>query len=43
VAINFVTEEDVRTLRELEQFYNTKVCVCVCVWVDTYPLAHANT
>jgi len=25
VAINFVTDEDVRTLREIEQFYNTKV------------------
>jgi translation initiation factor 4A len=25
VAINFVTEEDVRTLRELEQFYNTQI------------------
>jgi translation initiation factor 4A len=25
VAINFVTTEDVRTLRELEQFYNTTV------------------
>merc|ERR1719411_423291 len=25
VAINFVTTEDVRTLREIEQFYNTKV------------------
>jgi len=25
VAINFVTEEDVRVLREIEQFYNTKV------------------
>lgn len=25
VAINFVTEDDVRTLREIEQFYNTKV------------------
>jgi translation initiation factor 4A len=25
VAINFVTNEDVRTLREIEQFYNTQV------------------
>merc|ERR1719354_718093 len=25
VAINFVTDEDVRTLREIEQFYNTKI------------------
>jgi len=25
VAINFVTDEDVRTLREIEEFYNTKV------------------
>merc|ERR1719370_52402 len=25
VAINFVGDEDVRTLREIEQFYNTKV------------------
>merc|ERR1719238_2057721 len=25
VAINFVTDDDVRTLREIEQFYNTKV------------------
>jgi len=25
VAINFVTAEDVRTLRELEQFYNTQI------------------
>jgi len=25
VAINFVTEEDVRSLRELEQFYNTQI------------------
>jgi translation initiation factor 4A len=25
VAINFVTTEDVRTLRELEQFYNTQI------------------
>eukprot|EP01104_Vermistella_antarctica_P018831 TRINITY_DN7135_c0_g1_i1.p1 TRINITY_DN7135_c0_g1~~TRINITY_DN7135_c0_g1_i1.p1 ORF type:complete len:413 (+),score=133.99 TRINITY_DN7135_c0_g1_i1:33-1241(+) len=25
VAINFVTEEDVRCLRELEQFYNTEI------------------
>jgi translation initiation factor 4A len=25
VAINFVTNEDVRTLRELEQFYNTHI------------------
>jgi len=25
VAINFVTSEDVRTLRELEQFYNTQI------------------
>merc|ERR1712083_58321 len=25
VAINFVTEEDVRALREIEQFYNTSV------------------
>merc|ERR1711876_48092 len=25
VAINFVTDEDVRTLRGIEQFYNTKV------------------
>jgi len=25
VAINFVTEEDVRTLRELEEFYNTRI------------------
>mmetsp|Transcript_26723 Transcript_26723/g.51840 ORF Transcript_26723/g.51840 Transcript_26723/m.51840 type:complete len:428 (-) Transcript_26723:612-1895(-) len=25
VAINFVTEEDVRTLRELEEFYNTSI------------------
>ena len=25
VAINFVTQEDVRTLREIEQFYNTQV------------------
>jgi len=25
VAINFVTTDDVRTLREIEQFYNTKV------------------
>merc|ERR1711890_10509 len=25
VAINFVTDEDVRAFREIEQFYNTKV------------------
>merc|ERR1711991_88788 len=25
VAINFVTNEDVRVLRELEQFYNTQI------------------
>jgi translation initiation factor 4A len=25
VAINFVTNEDVRLLRELEQFYNTQI------------------
>jgi len=25
VAINFVTEEDVRSLREIEQFYNTQI------------------
>uniref|UniRef100_A0A1B0EYL2 Helicase C-terminal domain-containing protein n=1 Tax=Phlebotomus papatasi TaxID=29031 RepID=A0A1B0EYL2_PHLPP len=25
VAINFVTEEDKRTLRDIEQFYNTKI------------------
>jgi len=25
VAINFVTQDDVRTLRELEQFYNTQI------------------
>merc|ERR1719474_509620 len=25
VAINFVTDEDVRALREIEQFYNTKI------------------
>merc|ERR1711893_301303 len=25
VAINFVTDEDVRTLREIEQFYNTQI------------------
>jgi len=25
VAINFVTQEDIRTLRELEQFYNTQI------------------
>lgn len=25
VAINFVTQEDVRTLRDIEQFYNTQI------------------
>jgi len=25
VAINFLTSEDVRTLREIEQFYNTQI------------------
>ena len=25
VAINFLTAEDVRTLREIEQFYNTQI------------------
>lgn len=25
VAINFVTAEDVRTLRDIEQFYNTQI------------------
>ena len=25
VAINFMAEEDVRTLRDIEQFYNTTV------------------
>jgi translation initiation factor 4A len=25
VAINFVTEEDKRTLKDIEQFYNTKI------------------
>merc|ERR1719334_315892 len=25
VAINFVTNQDVRTMKEIEQFYNTKV------------------
>lgn len=25
VAINFVTQEDIRALRELEQFYNTQI------------------
>jgi superfamily II DNA/RNA helicase len=25
VAINFVTQEDTRALRELEQFYNTQI------------------
>ena len=25
VAINFVTQEDIRALRDLEQFYNTQI------------------
>lgn len=25
VAINFVTSEDIRTLRDIEQFYNTTI------------------
>ena len=25
VAINFVTQDDVRTLRDIEQFYNTQI------------------
>jgi len=26
VAINFVTQDDVRTLKDIEQFYNTEIC-----------------
>jgi translation initiation factor 4A len=25
VAINFVTQEDIRTLKDIEQFYNTQI------------------
>jgi len=25
VAINFITNDDVRTLKDIEQFYNTKI------------------
>ena len=25
VAINFVSQEDIRVLRDIEQFYNTKI------------------
>lgn len=25
VAINFITEDDKRTLKDIEQFYNTKI------------------
>jgi translation initiation factor 4A len=41
VAINFVTGEDQRNLRDIEQFYNTQVrlcsyCVVFGLWVSLY-------
>ena len=34
VAINFVTQDDVRMLREIESFYNTQVRSCGARAVD---------
>jgi hypothetical protein len=38
VAINFVTTEDVKMLREIEQFYNTEISemvsfACCSTWL----------
>jgi len=54
VAINFVTAEDVRMMREIEQFYSTQIeempmnvagkfiLYCPFVWASVYPKAMTN-